>query len=100
MRKIFLALAICLMLTTKVSAEAKHFCDDPSAKAEWEAMIEKYPEDLNVQTLHALRIGLCEKIDRDELAVPDAIAIFEAMRSVAVNRAFQKRLHEAGESVL
>lgn len=100
MKKVFLILTIFLTLTIQASAEVEHFCDNPQAVAEWEALIQKYPKDLNVQTLHALRIGLCEKIDQGELGVPDAIAIFEAMRSAAVNRAFQKRLQSLGESEL
>jgi hypothetical protein len=98
MKKIILSLIVSLMIVIQVSAEEiEHFCHDPLAEAEWHALIQKYPYDLNVQTLHALRIGLCEKIDRGDLTVPDAIAIFEAMRSVAVNRAFQKRLQGDGK---
>ena len=100
MKKVFFLLVLLILSTNQALAEVEHFCDDPQAEAEWEALIQKYPNDLNVQTLHALRIGLCEKIDQGELGVPDAIAIFEAMRSATVNRAFQKRLQSLEESEL
>lgn len=97
MKYLVLILGLLLITATVCAEEVEHFCDDPQAEAEWETIIKKYPKDLNVQTLHALRIGLCEKIDRGEIGVPDAIAIFEAMRSAAVNRAFKKRLGGANE---
>lgn len=55
MKAIFFILAIFLMLTTQASAEVKHFCDDPKAKAEWEALIEMYPDGLNVYVLNVTR---------------------------------------------
>jgi len=74
--------------------DIENLCHDPAALAQWEEMNEKHPDDLNIQNLHALRIGLCEKIDRGDIGVADGIAIFEAMRSATVNRAFQRRLQE------
>ncbi len=44
-----------------------------------------------------MRIGLCEKIDRDDLTVADGIVIFEALRGAAVNRAFQDQLNRVGK---
>lgn len=40
---------------------------DPDAWKEWDALIKKYQNDRNIQILHALRIGLCAKIDQDSI---------------------------------
>ena len=93
-------LSIFLFATPAGSEEPENFCHEPEALAEWEAMNQKYPRDLNVQTLHALRIGLCEKIDRGDIGVADGIAIFESMRQAVLNRVFQRQMREKGEDSL
>jgi len=97
---VFLILAIFLLATPAGGEEIENFCHDPEALAEWEVINEKYPRDLNVQTLHALRIGLCEKIDRGDIGVADGIAIFESMRQAVLSRVFQRQMREKGEDSL
>jgi len=97
---VFLVLAIILFATPAGTEEIENFCHDPEALAEWEAMNNKYPNDLNVQALHALRIGLCEKIDRGDIGVADGIAIFESMRQAVLSRVFKRQMREKGGNSL
>ncbi|WP_153304205.1 hypothetical protein [Desulfovermiculus halophilus] len=41
---------------------------------------------MGIQALHALRIGLCQKVDNDVLTIREATRIFEDMREALVNR--------------
>ncbi len=97
MNFLLLPLILLLMNAPASAGEIEHFCHDPEKNAEWHALSAKYPHDLNVQTLHALRIGLCEKIDLGQISVPDSIAIFEAMRKTILDRAFEQQVRERRE---
>ena len=92
MRKLILILII-LVLPFSALAE-KNFCHDPESNAEWEELINKYPEDMGIQALHALRIGLCQKVDDDVLTVPDATKIFEDMRQALIERRKKEKMAE------
>ncbi len=84
--------SISLLLSYTVNAEEKNYCDDPDANMQWEALIQKRPDDMQVHALHALRIGLCFKVDRGDLEVNQATEIFENMRNALVN--FKQRENE------
>ncbi|MDZ7761717.1 MAG: hypothetical protein U5L00_15850 [Desulfovermiculus sp.] len=72
----------------------KNFCHDPESNAEWEELINKYPNDMGIQALHALRIGLCQKVDDDVLTIPEATKIFEDMRKALIERLKKEKLAE------
>jgi hypothetical protein len=72
--------------------EEENYCHDPDAEAEWQEMVTKYPDDFKVQTLHALRIGLCAKVDAGHITLQQAIGVFEALRGVMVDKAFQEQV--------
>lgn len=72
--------------TQLVLAEEVNYCTDPESWEEWEALVEKYPNDMEVHTLHALRIGLCVKVERKELTVPQATDIFEKARQIIIQK--------------
>jgi len=55
----------------------------------------KNPNDLELLGLHALRLGICEKIERGSLTVDQGIEIFEREREkVLQNRVKEDRLKE------
>ncbi len=92
-----LALAILLFSFT-LDAEETNYCEDPDANAQWEGLIQKHPDDMQIHALHALRLGLCFKVDRGDLSVDQATDIFENMRSALINtkqRGIEKRLRDA-----
>ena len=65
-------------------------CHDPSVRAHWDTLVAKNPEDMELQTLHALWLGLCMKIDREELPYEEAWDIFERAKGTMI----QKRQEE------
>ncbi len=63
-----------------INLEEKDYCNDPEANTEWEVLVLKYPADLQIHALHALRMGLCFKVNRGDLDLNQATEIFENMR--------------------
>jgi hypothetical protein len=74
-------------------AEQENYCKDPDSWAKWDALVAKYPNDKDVQTLHALRVGLCIKIDLETITLKDAIDLFDR----AHNMVIQNKLAEQNE---
>ena len=65
------------------SAEDKpsiNYCDDKAAWEEWDKLVEKYPHDMEVQMLHAVRIGFCKKIKDGTIAFESARDIFNQLQ--------------------
>lgn len=44
--------------------EPDNYCQDRESWKEWDTLVQKHPNDMDIQTFHALRIGLCVKIQR------------------------------------
>jgi hypothetical protein len=53
-------------------------------EAQWQELLARTPRDYGLQTLHALRVGLCFKVDRGVLTVKEATKIFEQARRALV----------------
>ena len=65
-------------------AEQENYCKDPDSWAEWNALVAKYPNDKDIQTLHALRVGLCIKIEQGTITIKDAIDLFDRARNMVI----------------
>lgn len=82
---------VLLLIFTLLSANlpaiaAEDYCSDPESWREWEELLEKYPNDSDIQTLHALRIGLCLKVERGDLTVEQGTDIFENARKAILEK--------------
>ena len=73
-------LTITFLLAVQFSGAMDNYCHDQQSWDEWEALVQKYPNDMDVHTLHALRLGLCVKVERGDLTVEEATGIFERAR--------------------
>ncbi len=77
---------ICLFILISFNTYAtdnktpKYYCDNKETIMEYEALIQKYPNDPNAHTLDALWLGLCIKTGRGDLTIPEANRIFEKIR--------------------
>ena len=58
---------------------------------EWDELVSKYPEDRDLQPLHALRLGLCVKIDKGTIKLENAIDIFAHAHEEVARMAMEKR---------
>ncbi len=70
-------IAIAVAMGCVGSAYATEYCEDQESAQDWRAMVEKYPKDVPLQRLHALRIGICEKIERGSLDPQVGALMFE-----------------------
>ena len=68
----------------------KNECNIPGAWEQLEELVAKYPNDKNVQILHALRIGLCLKIEQGSIDLDLAIEIFDEAHQMAIEKAKSK----------
>lgn len=85
MRRLVAFLPLIFLGLGAAAAEDPNYCHDKASWAEWDALVAKYPEDQAVQALHALRIGLCVKVDRGSLSLQEATEIFEGAREAIVH---------------
>lgn len=92
------ALAILTMSCSMSFADDVNYCHDPATEAEWIALLAKNPKDHDLQALHALRIGLCVKVDQGILTVAEATKIFERARSVLLEKKVAEEKLEAMDS--
>lgn len=66
---------------------------------EWEALVKKDPNDLDVQRLHALRLGICEKIEKGSLTFDQGMKIFEEEREKTAQKRFEEKRAQRKRSV-
>lgn len=76
-----------------INLEERNYCNDPEANTEWELLVQKYPADLQIHALHAIRMGLCFKVSRGDIDLDQATEIFENMR-LALIKAKEWKMEE------
>ncbi len=64
--------------------EPKNYCNDPKTWAIFENLCAKNPDDEAVQALHALRIGLCKKVEDGSITLPLAVDIFDRVHQIVL----------------
>lgn len=63
MEKILLILTIAVLFSFPAFAQDKNYCHDKDSWKEWDTLAHKYPHHMDIQMLHAVRIGFCKKIE-------------------------------------
>ena len=62
-----LLLALTVLFPARLWASEETYCDEVVNWRDWEECSTKSPDDIALQTLHALWMGLCVKVQRHEL---------------------------------
>ena len=88
---IILLLGLVFSSSLAYTEEQENYCLDKESWKEWEALVQKYPNDENVQTLHALRLGLCFKIEQGSITFEQAREIFNRAHEMVVQKAESER---------
>jgi len=78
MIKLISIIILIISLSIPVSAET-NFCHDKTTWNDWNKMVKSNPEDIPLQIMHALRIGLCIKIEQNSISFEEATDLFDAM---------------------
>ena len=86
MKKLIIITILLLFSSFLVFADDSTFCNDPQTWEYFESMTKKYPEDVPLQILHALKIGLCIKIEQNSISTPEAINLFNDMIDTVANK--------------
>ncbi len=88
--RVFFSVLIVFFAAGSAFPETQNYCHDRTAAGEWEALVKKNPNDLELQRLHALRLGICEKIEAGSLTFDQGMRIFEEEREKVVQERFEK----------
>jgi hypothetical protein len=83
---IILLLAIIIPCPYLPAEETENYCKDKESWKEWDALVQKYPNDSDIQTLHALRIGLCIKIERGSITFQQANDLFNRAHEMVIRK--------------
>lgn len=88
---LILILALLFPCSLGFTEEPTNHCLDKESWKEWDALIQKYPNDENVQALHALRLGLCLKIEQGSITFEMASDIFNRAHEMVIQKAKSER---------
>ncbi len=77
---------LTLFLLLPAHADDSAFCEDPKMWAYFDSLTKKMPNDIPLQLLHALKIGLCVKVEKNSIRLDEAIQIFNDMVDTVVNK--------------
>jgi hypothetical protein len=82
----FLSLCLIFAVHSVSFAESENYCHDEKSWKEWDSIASKNANDMEVQALHALRIGLCIKVDKGGITLDQATEIFESAREAIIQK--------------
>ena len=88
---LIIVLALVFSCSLGFTEEQENYCLDKESWKEWDDLVRKYPNDENVQTLHALRLGLCVKIEQGSITFEQARDIFNRAHDMAIQKAESER---------
>ncbi len=86
-----LALMVLLASYSAHGDEPDNYCNDAEINQKWTRLFMKSSDDPMTIRLYALREGLCEMVDRGQVKLGVAIAIFEDSRSPEVMECFRNQ---------
>ena len=100
MRILIISTLIFLCVSTGIAQEYKNYCHDKDAWKEWDELVAKHPHDMDVQMLHAVRIGFCKKIKDGSISNEMAVDAFDHLHKTVIERAQKaKEQHKRNEQL-
>ena len=66
--------------------EPTNYCLEKESWKKWDKLVQKYPDDDDIQTLHALRVGLCLKIEQGSITFEQATDIFNRAHDMVIEK--------------
>jgi len=74
------------MTIIPVHAQDGNYCDEKESWKEWNELILKYPHDMDIQMLHAVRIGFCKKIKDGTISFEVARDAFNHLHETVIKK--------------
>ncbi len=97
MKNAVLIIALLLSSSCRVYPDDFKFCNDPPHWEHFNAMVANDPENIPLQILHALKIGLCVKIDQNSISTQEAIGLFYDMLDTVIEKTDEAEEDQEGE---
>ena len=93
MKKLIFILILLFITTISFSAEYESFCYDKESWKGWDKLVQNNLHNMEIQRLHAIRIGFCKKIEEGTISIEKAAEIFEYLLNTTRSKALiQKEL--------
>jgi hypothetical protein len=99
MKKTVLIVALLLFLAWPVYSDNSKFCNDPPHWEHFNSMVADDPENIPLQILHALKIGLCVKIEQNSISIEEAIGLFYDMIDTVIEKVDEAEKQEGKEEL-
>jgi len=88
MKKIILLLLFIILITPVLAQDQdKNYCHDKESWKEWDELVQKYPHNMEIQMLHAVRIGFCKKIANGTISFETARDVFNHLHESVYKKA-------------
>ena len=88
-KTLLLILLVCLILPAH--AQGPNYCHDKESWAEWDELVAKYPHNMDIQMLHAVRIGFCKKIEDGSISFEVARDVFNELYETVYGRLLDEK---------
>ncbi len=86
-----LAIAVAfILMTANAAAEPANYCQDEASWQEWMNLVHENPGDDELQMLHALRIGLCVKVEQGSITFDRANELFNRAHETIIKQRRQE----------
>jgi hypothetical protein len=87
--KSIMLLILMIFLALPVHAQETNYCHDSESWKEWNLLVEKYPGNMDIQMLHAVRIGFCKKIADGSISFETARDAFNELHETVYKRSLE-----------
>ena len=87
MKKAALIIALLLFFSCPAySDDNNNICNNPLHWEHLNSMVANDPDNIPFQILHALKIGLCIKIEQNSISTQEAIGLFNDMLNTLIDK--------------
>ena len=86
MKKLILILILLFTTSISFSAEYVSFCYDKESWKDWDKLVQNNLHNMDIQRLHAIRIGFCKKIEDGTITFEVARDAFNHLHETVFQR--------------
>ena len=83
MKKVLILFVLTILILPAYAQDTNHCLNKDSWK-EWDELVQKYPHNMDIQMLHAVRIGLCKKIEDGSISFETARDTFNHLHETLI----------------
>lgn len=96
MKLVILAYIVCtfFFFQSSINANSLKDCKDQKSWSQLAELVKKYPDDIPLQILHALKMGLCTKIEEGSITYDEATILMDDMTEVVINKRSKEEMEE------